>query len=217
MKRRAARKRGRPEGSGVAALTRNNILRAAVFCFARSGYAQTGNQDIAHAAGITSGSLYHHFDSKAAIYREALRHCTITLVETYRSAFLEAADRSCIEQLCLGLEGVIAVSRAWPGMIRFAGNAAAEIRHNPELDWLHADDAQAFTALFRELLQGARERGELAADVTVEEAAQLLLMLISGLAIAHDAELGEARFAATIRSFERLVEGKLLKKRVARK
>lgn len=216
-RRRPARKRGRPEGAGVAAVTRNNIMRAAVYCFAQSGYAQTSNHDIAHAAGITSGSLYHHFDSKAAIYQEALRHCTITLVETYRSAFTEAADCSCIDQLCRGLEGVIAVSRAWPGMVRFAGNSAAEIRHNRELDWLHAEDAQAFTVLFRELLQTASARGELAAGVTVEDAAQLLVALVSGLSMSHDTDLGEARFAATLRSFECLLKGQLLKTRGPRK
>ncbi len=216
-KRRPPRKRGRPEGAGVAAVTRTNILRAAVYCFAQSGYAQTSNHDIAHAAGITSGSLYHHFDSKAAIYQEALRHCTITLVETYRSAFAEAADCNCIERLCLGLERVIAVSQAWPGMIRFAGNATGEIRHNRELDWLSDEDAQAFASLFRELLQAGSERGELAAGVSVEEAAQLLLSLISGLSITHDANLGEAHFAATLRSFERLLKGQLLKVRVSRK
>ena len=75
-RRRPARKRGRPEGAGVAAVTRNNIMRAAVYCFAQSGYAQTSNHDIAQAAGITSGSLYHHFDSKAAIYQEALVRVT---------------------------------------------------------------------------------------------------------------------------------------------
>lgn len=216
-KTRPARKRGRPEGVGVAAVTRNNIMRAAVYCFAQSGYAQTSNHDIAQAAGITSGSLYHHFDSKAAIYQEALRHCTITLVEAYRSAFTEAADRKCIDQLCLGLERVIAVSRAWPGMIRFAGNAAAEIRHNRELDWLHDDDANAFAALFRELLQAASERGELSVGVSVEDAAQLLLSLISGLSIAHDTDLGEAHFVATMRNFERLLKGQLLKVRGSRK
>jgi AcrR family transcriptional regulator len=85
------RRRGRPEGSGVATVTRENILRAAVYCFARSGYAQTSNRDIAQAAGITSGSLYHYFDSKSAIFQAALRQCTLALVETYRAASVEAA------------------------------------------------------------------------------------------------------------------------------
>ena len=205
------RRRGRPEGSGVATLTRENILRAAVYCFARSGYAQTSHRDIAQAAGITSGALYHYFDSKAAIFQEALRQCTLALVDTYRAASAEAAGRSCVDQLCLGLERVIGLSRDWPGIIRFGGNAAAEIRHNRELEWLRADVAQAFPAFFRELMQRAAARGELAEGVSVDDAAGLLLTLTMGLSISHEADGDEDQFAARVRAFELLLRARLLR------
>jgi AcrR family transcriptional regulator len=205
------RRRGRPEGSGVAVVTRVNILRAAVYCFARSGYAQTSNRDIAQAAGITSGSLYHYFDSKAAIFQEALRQCTLTLVETYRAACTETSALSCVDQLCHGLERVIGLSRDWPGIIRFGGNAAAEIRHNRELEWLRADVADAFPAFFRELLQRAEARGELAEGVGVDDAAGLLLTLTMGLSISHETDGDEDQFAARVRAFERLLRGQLLR------
>ena len=205
------RRRGRPEGSGVATVTREKILRAAVYCFARSGYAQTSNRDIAQAAGITSGSLYHYFDSKSAIFQEALRQCTLALVETYRAASVEASGRSCVDQLCLGLERVILLSRDWPGIIRFGGNAAAEIRHNRELEWLRADVADAFPAFFRELMQRAEARGELAEGVGVDDAAGLLLTLTMGLSISHETDGDEDQFAARVRAYERLLRGQLLR------
>lgn len=205
------RRRGRPEGSGVATVTRENILRAAVYCFARSGYAQTSNRDIAQAAGITSGSLYHYFDSKAAIFQEALRQCTLALVDTYRGASAEAAGRSCVDQLCLGLERVIGLARDWPGIIRFGGNAAAEIRHNRELEWLRADVAQAFPAFFRELMQRAEARGELAEGVSVDDAAGLLLTLTMGLSISHESDGDQDQFAARVRAFELLLRAQLLR------
>lgn len=205
------RRRGRPEGSGVATVTREKILRAAVYCFARSGYAQTSNRDIAQAAGITSGSLYHYFDSKSAIFQEALRQCTLALVETYRAASTESAALSCVDQLCLGLERVIGLSRDWPGIIRFGGNAAAEIRHNRELEWLRADVADAFPAFFRELMQRAQARGELAEGVGVDDAAGLLLTLTMGLSISHETDGDEDQFAARVRAFERLLRGQLLR------
>jgi len=205
------RRRGRPEGSGVAAVTRENILRAAVYCFASSGYAQTSNRDIAQAAGITSGSLYHYFDSKAAIFQEALRQSTLMLVDAYRAACAEAAALSCVDQLCLGLERVIGLSHDWPGIIRFGGNAAAEIRHNRELEWLRADIAQAFPNFFRELMQRAEEHGELAEGTRVDDAAGLLLTLTIGLSISHETDGDEQQFAARVRAFERLLRGKLLR------
>ncbi len=41
--------------------------------FAERGYGQTTVRDIADAAGILSGSLYHHFDSKESMVDEILR------------------------------------------------------------------------------------------------------------------------------------------------
>ena len=36
--------------------------------FARDGYEATTNRSIAKASGITSGAIYHYFDSKAELY-----------------------------------------------------------------------------------------------------------------------------------------------------
>jgi AcrR family transcriptional regulator len=46
---------------------RDEVLELAGELFARNGYATTTVRDIAGAAGILSGSLYHHFASKEAI------------------------------------------------------------------------------------------------------------------------------------------------------
>ncbi len=211
------RRRGRPQGSGVAAATRERILRAAVYRFAQSGYAQTSNQDIARAAGITSGSLYHYFDSKAALFHAALRHTTVSLLETYRGACRDAAGQSVVDQLCLGLERVIALARDWPGIVRFGGNAAAEIRHNRELDWLDSELAAAFPDFFRDLVRQAARHGELASATDLEGAAGLLLALTMGLSISHDTDGDEEAFAARVRAYERLLRGELFQGKHLRK
>lgn len=203
------RRRGRPQGSGVGAATRERILRAAIHRFAESGYAQTSNQDIAREAGITSGSLYHYFDSKAALFHAALRHCTVMLLDAYRGACSDAAAQSVVDQLCLGLERIITLAREWPGIVRFGGNAAAEIRHNRELDWLDSDLAGAFPDFFRDLVREAVRRGEIAANVDEEDAAGLLLALTMGLSISHDSDGDEEPFAARVRTYERLLRGEL--------
>jgi AcrR family transcriptional regulator len=51
---------------------REQILDAATRAFAGSGFAATGLDDIAAAAGITRVLLYRHFDSKADMYRAVL-------------------------------------------------------------------------------------------------------------------------------------------------
>lgn len=209
-----SRRRGRPPGSGVARATRERILRAAICHFAQSGYVQTSNQEIARAAGVTSGTLYHYFDSKSALYQAALHHCILALVDAYRSACRDAASQSAVEQLCLGLKRVIALADEWPGIVRFGGNAAAEIRHNRELEWLDSDLGNAFPDFFRELVQGAARRGELAPDISVEDVASLLGALTVGLSISHEIDGDDEQFAARLRAYERLLRGDLFRPHV---
>jgi AcrR family transcriptional regulator len=52
---------------------RQELLALAAQMFAERGYGQTTVRDIADAAGILSGSLYHHFDSKESMVDEILR------------------------------------------------------------------------------------------------------------------------------------------------
>src|SRR4029079_4011571 len=51
---------------------REEVLETAASLFASSGL-RTSLKEIAHAAGILPGSLYHHFDSKEAIIVELVR------------------------------------------------------------------------------------------------------------------------------------------------
>ncbi len=47
---------------------RNQITAAAARQFAEQGFLATTIRDIAREAGILSGSLYHHFDSKESLH-----------------------------------------------------------------------------------------------------------------------------------------------------
>lgn len=52
---------------------RAELLALAANMFAERGFVSTTVRDIADAAGILSGSLYHHFDSKESMVDEILR------------------------------------------------------------------------------------------------------------------------------------------------
>jgi AcrR family transcriptional regulator len=63
---------------------RTELLELAARMFAERGYGQTTVRDIADAAGILSGSLYHHFDSKESMVDEILRTFLDELFARYR-------------------------------------------------------------------------------------------------------------------------------------
>ena len=48
--------------------TRGRILEAAARLFAEQGYEATSTQQILEAAGTSRGALYHHFETKQAIF-----------------------------------------------------------------------------------------------------------------------------------------------------
>jgi AcrR family transcriptional regulator len=49
--------------------TRAALMQAARELFTTQGYAGTNREEIAAAAGVTRGALYHHFGSKEALFR----------------------------------------------------------------------------------------------------------------------------------------------------
>ncbi|MFE5485763.1 TetR/AcrR family transcriptional regulator [Streptomyces sp. NPDC056527] len=52
--------------------TRHTLLRESRRLFSKLGYASVGLSEIVGAAGVTKGALYHHFDSKAELFRAVL-------------------------------------------------------------------------------------------------------------------------------------------------
>src|SRR5437764_12724343 len=63
---------------------RAELLALAATMFAERGFVSTTVRDIADAAGILSGSLYHHFDSKESMVDEILREFLAELFGRYQ-------------------------------------------------------------------------------------------------------------------------------------
>lgn len=76
--------------------TRNDLISAARHLFAERGYAAVSLAEIVSAAGVTKGALYHHFDSKRAIFDAALtevQHAVATEVVTAAAAHTDPWDQ----------------------------------------------------------------------------------------------------------------------------
>lgn len=74
---------------------RTELIQIAGQLFADKGFLATTIRDVADAAGIQSGSLYHHFTSKESMVEELLGDYWTKLLDGYRavvSAELEATE-----------------------------------------------------------------------------------------------------------------------------
>ncbi|HEY9524552.1 MAG TPA: TetR/AcrR family transcriptional regulator [Thermopolyspora sp.] len=88
-RRRAPAKRS---AAGPASERRDHLVRLAAELFARKGFQATTVREIAEEAGILSGSLYHHFDSKETIVDEVLSTFLDDLIGGYRAALDKGGD-----------------------------------------------------------------------------------------------------------------------------
>lgn len=201
---------GRPVGV-VGDETRGSIVEAACKCFAERGYANTRNQDIARLAGVTTGALYHYFAGKADLFAAVHRHVQGLLVDFYRRAFAE--EKTCVAQLCAGLEASVRDDQVGTHVARFASIAPVEIQRHAELGKILEADVREIRDFFRRLVEAGRERGELAPDVRVDAVINMIIAAFFGLAWLR-AHLGDAEaHAEAVRAFRRLLEGELFRTR----
>lgn len=89
--------KGRPR-----AFDRGLALNSAMYAFWRNGFPGTSINDLCEAMGIRSPSLYAAFDSKEALYLEAVHHYTDTIAPSVWNHLLSAGSaRDCFENLLL--------------------------------------------------------------------------------------------------------------------
>jgi AcrR family transcriptional regulator len=71
--------------------TRLRLLEAAIECLVALGYARTTTTEVCARAGVSQGSLFKHFATKADLVSAAAEHLFASLVAEYRVAFAARA------------------------------------------------------------------------------------------------------------------------------
>jgi AcrR family transcriptional regulator len=184
---------------------RGEILAAAQGCFVAKGFHQTSMQDIARASGLSMGLLYRYFDSKSAIIR----------------AF-SALDR---DRMIAGIDALKDAPGFVAGLVRLLGEELETMRDADEFrlttevlsestrDKVLRDSFAAKELQLSEALSDAiarqQESGRIARDLSADQAAQVVLSLVDGLALRAfiDRRLGKRALDALLRqSLSRLLE-----------
>jgi TetR/AcrR family transcriptional regulator, cholesterol catabolism regulator len=95
------------------------VVQLAGELFAQKGFRATTVREIADAAGILSGSLYHHFDSKESIGDEILSGFINDVLADYRAAVSSAGSpRDVLEQIVRSTSRTLARHRAALAMLQ---------------------------------------------------------------------------------------------------
>ena len=115
---------------------RAELLAIAAELFATRGFLATTVRDIADAAGILSGSLYHHFDSKESMVDEILREFLDHQRSTNEQVLREASDpRGAITEL---IRESFAALRHHPAAIAIFQNEAKYLAQFERFDYLQS-------------------------------------------------------------------------------
>lgn len=130
MAKKKVAKLGRPPASSSAE-TRGRIIDVARKCFAELGYEATTNRALAADANITTGAIYHYFESKLDIFRAVHAEVQERVNVRFRNAEREAD--TFIAKLESMFETAHELNREDPTLAQFLGASRIDMRRVPEL------------------------------------------------------------------------------------
>jgi AcrR family transcriptional regulator len=149
------RPRGRPRhGDPVARdLARDEeILRIAAEVIWKKGFAGAKLDDIAAAAGIVKGSLYHYFESKEEIYDRLIKNVRGTLDFDAEVR----PDRPAAQRLAHLVRTRLALTVEYPVEVALLVRELVHLK-GPAGDWAREDPKKYFNAVRQIILQGQKE------------------------------------------------------------
>ena len=175
------------------AQTRAALVTAGRRLFGTSGFAATSVEDIAREARVTTGALYHHFPTKAAVFEAVFEQLHAELLAASMSA--GAAGGDVVELLIAGF-GIFLDKVLEPEVQRILLTDAPAVLGLPR--FIELDERYAFPATVA-ALTAANEEGTL----RVADPATLARLLLgaltrAGLLIAASAEPAATRDAVAV-------------------
>ncbi|MCA9965186.1 MAG: TetR family transcriptional regulator [Anaerolineales bacterium] len=165
-----------------AAQTRQDILEAALSVFSQKGYHATRLADIANAANVTRGAIYHHFENKAKLYNDL-----ITEASTIGSSAIQEAMASggSFTEICAHiLINSLTLLENNRQMRQITELTLFKTGHDPELLEFEAmRQQQAITVVegVAMLMQQGIQNGDLRSDLDPFDVARAFIAFQNGL------------------------------------
>ena len=178
---------------------REQIIDAAITCFARDGFHRTTMQDIFKAASLSPGAIYSYFPSKEQIIEEISnerhRRERKWLAEASEIDDPRAALTSVADSFFGGLGDRQARLDRRVGVLMWA-----EALRNPRIRRLVREGVDQPRAVLAEVIAAAQNRGELGPEFDPDSLARLMIALFHGFVLqqAWDESVDGERYLTTV-------------------
>ena len=187
---------GRPVGAD-SERTRRRIIIAAMRCVAEVGYSQATIREIARAADMTSGSLYHYFANKSELFSAMGDEIEEIVLPRLRAA--SAQSDNVHDRLDAVLDESKRLILDYPYLTAFLrairAQGTAQIRHgSPKYP-----GSKALHDVVAEIVEDARVQGRLSPETDAGAAVETICALMRGL----------SEQAASLSSAKQLIRGSL--------
>ena len=204
---------GRPVGASGEE-TRQRIIGATMRCVAEVGYSQATIREIAKAADMTSGSLYHYFPNKSELLTATVREIDEIASPRLRAAAAQVHD--VVDRLEAVLDELDRLMREYPYLAAFDRAMRAESAAHPRNGRAGQTGLKAVRDTINGIVQDARARGALPPDTNPGAAVNAIYALARGLT-ERAANLTPEAYAATLGSAKQLIRGTLFAPQASRR
>lgn len=167
-----------------AQITRENVLTAALQVFSQHGYSATRLEDIAKAAEVTRGAIYHHFGNKEELYIALVSERSAGINELAEKLIAESGTpKTVLRRLLVGLFEYVEANDEYRALLELATN---KVELTPALAYIMQETIagrRQLAGIFADLFRLGIEADEFRKDLPVDEAAIALVGYLNGLGL----------------------------------
>jgi AcrR family transcriptional regulator len=149
------------------------VINAILDEAAEKGPTMLNITQVAARAGISVGSLYQYFNDRQGLVSFAVELCTALLTDAFAEVRTYLAEMPLRDGLLAYIMGGLEWSQTQVGLMQFVGRAAYQ--GDPQFAVSVVQPiADAMRAVVLDMLQSARERGEIRPEIDLDAMARLV-------------------------------------------
>lgn len=158
------------QNEAMRAATKTAVLNSAMTLFAQNGYAHTSTRAIAKEANISTGLMYHYFDTKETLLRAVFDNCMAILSQELTTAYERSLPQNRLANMLTAMFALLERDKEFWALFYM-------LRTQPAIMRILGDDFRHWTQQLRTLFQTELQQANRA---TPEMDALLLYSLIEG-------------------------------------